>query len=171
MSRIDLKNRLQENMAPLAHRRKPIRGEMRKNYVGKISLAGDRFVMMRLPAFGSNNRSTRLKTMIPVIKGHIRERLGTTLIQICIKPPALVLVLAAVFFGPLGTGCIAIAVLVITRYRQNPELDLPSALILPFLLFVIGYVLLLVRFRQECQTDRSFLEKILNSGNLTNAHN
>ena len=146
---------VQHRMESITEPRKAFRGffviQKTKLYQGHV--AGNQFEISRIITYRNS--------FLPLIRGHVSTYMGQTEVAIRMRPVLFVLIFMGFWLGIVGVICL---VLTIEAFRQRDELlaqGVPPVALVPFGMFVFGYMLLLLAYKTESRKSKAFLTQLL----------
>ena len=138
----EVRNRLANNIGPGGKTSKPYEGSIVNN------------------TFKINRIINYRNSFLPVITGEISQDWGKTEIKIKMKPSVFTLIFMAVWLGTVGIACIVILVAAILTLPDIFQQNFSPAILIPFGLFIFGYLLVTLGFKYESSTSKEFLKTL-----------
>ena len=102
-------------------------------------------------------------SFLPVITGEITQAWGKTEITIKMKPVLFVLIFMAFWLGTVGIVCIVILVAAILDFKDIIHNGFSPPVLIPFGMFIFGYLLVTLGFKYESSTSKKFLKTLLDA--------
>ncbi|MBZ5857738.1 hypothetical protein [Flavihumibacter profundi] len=148
----EIKRRISENLDP---KKTPqfsfVRNESTKPYRGNIS--NDSFEIIRI----INYRNS----FLPTISGNINGFLGKTQIRIKMRPSIVIIVFMSLWLGLVGLICLFILIGGLLQAKQITQNGFSFGLLIPFIMFLFGWLLILFGFKSESKKSKEFLSTLL----------
>ncbi len=147
----EVKSRLADNIEPKKGLRLPIsKRDSYKPYEGQIT--GESFTISRI----INYRNS----FLPVITGQLSTFLGKTEIKVKMKPVTLVIVFMSIWLGTVGFACVGIILVGLFQFKQLLQNGFSPMLLVPFGMFLFGWLLTTLSFKSESKKSKEFLNQI-----------
>ncbi len=149
----EVKKRLAENIEPKQYFRFPafIKKPSSKPYEGEILV--DTFIISRIINYGNS--------FLPLITGRISTFVGKTQINIKMRPMIFVLIFISLWLGIVGLFCLGIVLTALFQIRQILENGFSPIILIPFGMFLFGYLLTTLGFKAESKNSKEFLARLL----------
>ncbi|MFT3982079.1 MAG: hypothetical protein QM687_16545 [Ferruginibacter sp.] len=96
-------------------------------------------------------------SFLPVINGEISSFLGQTEIRIRMGLDGFVKVFIILWLSFAGLACIVTSAVLIAKPAAIFKNDFPIGMLVPFFLFIFGFLLMLLLFKYESKKSRAFL--------------
>ena len=103
---------------------------------------------------------TYRNSFLPVITGEISQARGMTEIKIEMRPVLFVLIFMGMWLGTVGIACIVILVATILTFPDIFQQGFSPASLIPFGMFIFGYLLVTLGFKYESSTSKEFLKTL-----------
>jgi hypothetical protein len=154
LSTLEVLHRIKENIEPnqgfiLASSKR----RYSKPYTGQIN--GLTFSMTR----NINYRNS----FIPVITGQLITYSNQTEVKVKMRLNTFVLVFITFWLGTVGLVCLGEIITGLLRFKQILFTGFSPALIMPFIMFTFGYLLVILAFKAESKKSMKFLEELFNT--------
>jgi hypothetical protein len=141
----------------IQHRQEPKFSTFSRNYskpyTGEIN--STTFTMTR----NINYRNS----FLPVIKGQIIPFLGQTQVDIKMRPTIFASIFISFWLGIVTLFCIGTLIAGLLRFRQILQTGFSPMFLIPFAMFVFGWLLLHFSFKKESKISKDFLATVLQS--------
>lgn len=124
-----------------------------KPYHGEIS--GNTFTMSRIIKYKNS--------FLPVIKGKISSSVGQTQISIKMRPEMFALIFGTMWMVLVGLVCVGLLLGGLLNFRQIIERGFSPAFLIPFGMFIFGYLLISISFKKESKKSKQFLATLLDA--------
>lgn len=139
---------LSENVEPKKNFRFSIFSKgSNKPYEGEVS--ANTFTISRIIDYRNS--------FLPVIRGRIIRIHGKTLINVKMQPAIFVIVFMSLWLGVIGFACLVIVVSGIVNMGKNLQNGFSPFTIIPFVMFLFGYLLTTFAFKAESKDSKRFL--------------
>jgi len=102
-------------------------------------------------------------SFLPVIKGTITEGYGKTLIQVKMRPVTGVLIFMSFWLGIIGLVCIGITLVAIVDIKDVLHGQFSPGALIPFGMFVFGFLLMTFSFKGEAKESKDFLIRLFDA--------
>ena len=124
-----------------------------KPYEGEIS--GNSFTMSRIIKYNNS--------FLPVIKGKISSIVGQTQIRIVMRPEMFFLMFGSLWMAIVGLFCAGLLLAGFLNFKQIVEHGFSPAFLIPFGMFIFGYLLISISFKKESKKSQQFLATLLDA--------
>lgn len=149
---MEVEGRLADNVEPRKITRWSIFGKREeKPYQGEVN--GTRFKIERIIHYRNS--------FLPVITGQISTHLDKTVISVRMRPAISVLIFMSVWLGLMGAACVGELVVACAPFRQLMRHGISLAALIPFAMFLFGYGLVMISYRNEVTKSKDFLLHLL----------
>jgi len=122
-----------------------------KPYEGEI--VGTSFKIRRIIRYRNS--------FLPVIMADISTGLDKTEVTIRMRPAIAVLIFSFIWLGAVGLACIGISIAAIRNMQHVIQHGFSSGMVIPYIMFVFGYLLILIGYRPEAKKSKDFLKSVL----------
>jgi len=154
LSSLEVRRRLADCIAATS---KEAADDSTKVYTGKLS--GDSFTVSRI----IHHRNA----FLPVISGDIAAGFSPpTQIHLEMKLTRFILVFIYSWIGVVGLVCLGILVAGLIQFRQVMQDGFSPLLLIPFGLFLLGCILIILPFRKESKRSKRFFAQLLDVQNV-----
>ena len=110
----------------------------------------------------SINRTINYKnSFLPIIKGTFSKYPGQTQIEIKAKLHPFVLVFISVWLGIVGIVCVGMLLIGALKFNEIVKEGFSPMALIPFAMFLFGYLLVLLSFKYESKKSKQFLLSLL----------
>lgn len=151
LSAEELTKRLAANIEPKRNVRFPGSNKnSNKPYEGQIS--GDSFTITRVIDYRNS--------FLPVITGHISATPRKTQINVKMQPTTFVLAFISLWLGIVGLVCLGTIVAGVIQFKHHLRDGFSPAVLVPFGMFLLGYLLTILSFKAESKNAKYFLERL-----------
>jgi hypothetical protein len=99
-------------------------------------------------------------SFVPVISGEISQAYGKTEIAVKMKPVLFVLIFMAFWIGTVGVICVCILVMAVLEFKDLIQNGFSPPILIPFGMFIFGYLLITLSFKYESSTSKEFLKDL-----------
>lgn len=124
-----------------------------KPYQGEIS--GNSFTMSRIIKYNNS--------FLPVVKGKISSIVGETQIRIVMRPQMFFLIFGSLWMAIVGLFCAGFLLGGLLNLKQIVEHGFSPAFLMPFGMFIFGYLLISISFKKESKKSQQFLATLLDA--------
>ncbi|GAB2813205.1 hypothetical protein [Ferruginibacter profundus] len=110
-------------------------------------------------------------SFLPIIKGSISSFIGRTQIDITMRPAVGVLIFMSVWLGAVGIACLCIIVVALMHITEIGNVftqGFSPVVLIPFGMFIFGYVLIYFGFKLESKKSKEFLQKLFAAEEVNN---
>ena len=104
-------------------------------------------------------------SFLPVITGHISTFLGKTQINVRMRPTTFVLIFISLWLGIVGVVCLGIILVGLIKFKQVIQNGFSPMLLIPFGMFLFGWLLITFSFKAESKKSKEFLERLFEGQN------
>jgi len=158
LSTTEIYKRLSDNIEPRkAFRFSLFNQNSTKPYEGEIY--GNTFSMSRI----INYRNS----FLPIIKGDISMFAGQTQINIKMRPVTFVLIFISFWLGTVGLLCVSMLLVGLLQIKQLLKTGFSPMVLIPFGMFIFGYLLTTLAFKAESSKSKKFLTTLLDAHETT----
>lgn len=99
-------------------------------------------------------------SFLPVISGQIIPHQNHVEIKIKMKPIKIVIIFMSLWLGLVGLFCIVILAMGIVQFQQIIRNGFSPFALIPFILFLLGYSMLMFAFKFEARRSKYFLTRL-----------
>jgi hypothetical protein len=99
-------------------------------------------------------------SFLPVITGEISQDWGKTEIKVKMKPTIFTMIFMAIWLGITGSVCIAVLVAAILTFKDIFRDGFSPVILIPYGMFIFGYLLVTLGFKFESSTSKKFLKTL-----------
>lgn len=124
-----------------------------KPYEGEIS--GNMFIINRIIDYRNSFR--------PVITGQISTFAGQTQINVKMGLSIPVLIFISFWLGTLGLVCMGMLLIGLLQIKEILQQGFPPELLIPFGMFIFGYLVIYIAFKVESIKSKEFLATLLDA--------
>ncbi len=146
---------VQHRMESITEPRKTFRGlfvtQKTKPYQGNVT--GNQFEISRIITYRNS--------FLPLIRGRISTNMGQTEVAIWMRPVLFALIFMGFWLGIVGIICLAMAIEAFRQWEQLLAHGVSPVSLIPFGMFVFGYLLLLLAYKTESRKSKAFLMQLL----------
>jgi len=147
----EIKRRLADNIEPKTNVGSAgFNKSLNKTYEGQI--LRDSFTISRI----INYRNS----FLPVITGHISTFLNETQINVKMRPVTFILIFISLWLGIVGIVCLGIILVGIIQFKHVLQNGFSPMILIPFGMFLFGWMLTTLAFKAESRKSREFLERL-----------
>ncbi len=158
LSATEIYKRLSNNIEPKrTFRFSPFNRNSTKPYEGEIY--ENTFSMSRI----INYRNS----FLPIIRGDISIFAGQTQINIKMRPVTFALIFISFWLGVVGLICVGMLLSGLLQIRQLVKTGFSPMLLIPFGMFIFGYLLMTLAFKAESGKSKKFLVTLLEAQETT----
>jgi hypothetical protein len=100
-------------------------------------------------------------SFLPIIKGNISTSLGETYIKITMRPAIFVMIFISFWLGIIGIVCLCMLWAGIRQIDQISMDGFSPVVLIPFGMFMFGYLLTIFGFKVEAKKSKAFLASLL----------
>ena len=99
-------------------------------------------------------------SFLPVIIGEISQDWGKTEIKIKMRPIIFILIFDIIWLGITGAVCITVLVVAILTFKDFFRDGFSPVVLIPFGMFIFGYLLTTLGFKYESKISKEFLKTL-----------
>lgn len=99
-------------------------------------------------------------SFLPIIIGEISQEWGKTEIKIKMRPIIFIIIFDIIWLGITGAVCITILVVAISTYKDMFREGFSPVVLIPFGMFLFGYLLTTLGFKYESKIAKEFLKTL-----------
>lgn len=101
-------------------------------------------------------------SFLPEIKGDIIAMPGKTQLVVKMRPVSFVLIFMSIWLGFVGLACVGTVIAAISAMAKK-ETPFSATILIPFAMFIFGYLLITLSFKAESSRAKNFLKDIVDA--------